>query len=381
MDDITQIRTRIDQIDNQIIGLFQERMAEADKMAEAKRASGSAVLDRSREREKIAGAADQVPPELKPVTTALMQLMMSASRLEQTAKLVGRSPYATAIERALETTPQLFPADADVACQGVEGAYSQIAADRLFTRPRISYFDRFEGVFKAVEQGFCEYGVLPLENSTAGSVNSVYDLMMKHDFHIVRSTRLQVNHSLLAKPGTRLPDVHDVYSHQQALSQCGAFLSTLDKVKVHVCANTAEAARLVAESDEPGAAALSSASCAELYGLEQLARNVQDQSGNFTRFACITKDLQIFPGANRASLMLVTSHEPGALFKVLSSFYALGINIVKLESRPLPDRDFEFMFYFDIECPAVAPEFGSLLAELAGTCEELRYLGSYSEVI
>ena len=223
--------------------------------------------------------------------------------------------------------------------------------------------------------------MLPLENSTAGSVNQMFDLMMEHSFHIVRTTRVKVSHNLLAKPGASLSGVRDIYSHEQAINQCTEFLSGLPDVRVHVCENTAVAAKRVAESQRDDVAALSSRPCADLYGLEVLSANVQDRDNNYTRFACISKDLEIYPGADRTSLMIVLPHRPGTLYKLLAKFYALDINILKLESRPIPERDFEFMFYFDVECPVASPEFSSLMATIGSLCQECRYLGSYAEVI
>jgi chorismate mutase/prephenate dehydratase len=356
-------------------------MGYADQIGAYKREHGLPVLDRTREREKIAEVTAKVPEDMQDNVDVLFQLIMEASRTRQ-YKLVDRdTELIETIEAAMEKTPELFPQQAFVACQGVEGAFSQIAADKLFKRPSISYFDTFDGVFRAVDQGFCKFGILPLENSTAGSVNQVYDLMMQHDFHIARSIRLKIDHNLLAKPGTKLEDVRDIYSHEQAISQCQTFLSGLDGVQVHVCDNTAMAAKAVADSDRTDVAALSSRTCAELYDLDIIKRNVQDRGNNYTRFACVSKDLEIYPGADRTSLMIVVSHTPGSLNRVLSRFYSLDINLLKLESRPLPDRDFEFMFYFDLDLPVVAPEFKTLMSSLGDVCEEFRYLGSYSEII
>ena len=236
-------------------------------------------------------------------------------------------------------------------------------------------------MFNAIEKGLCRYGVLPIENSTAGSVNAVYDLMMRHHFHIVRSVRVKIDHNLLARPGAKLSDIREIYSHEQALSQCAQFLSSLPGVKVIPCENTALAAKLVAESGRDDAAALSTRACERLYGLECLASSVQDTANNYTRFICIARDLEIYPGADRTSLMMTLRHEPGSLYKVLSRFYALGINLNKLESRPLPERSFEFMFYFDLENPVYDPAFLQLVSELGDISEEYTYLGSYSEVI
>ena len=227
----------------------------------------------------------------------------------------------------------------------------------------------------------CRYGVIPIENSTAGSVKKVYDLMVSKSFKIVRTVRIKIDHCLLAKDGVKLSDIKEIYSHEQAISQCSAFLSSLEGVKITRVENTAKAAQMVADSDRRDVASLSSRSCASLYGLATLASAVQDNGNNHTRFICITNDLEIYPGADRTSLMLVTPHKPGALYRILSRFNSLGINLLKLESRPIPDRDFEFMFYFDLESPVYSPRLAQLLAELEKECDEFTYLGSYSEVI
>ena len=381
MQDLSEIRKRIDAIDTQICDLFTQRMQCTHEVAEYKRANNKPVLDRGRERAKLADVASKVPEALRDYSQVLFNLIMEISRAQQSAENNQDSPLAGQISRAVADTPALFPRSAFVACQGVEGAYSQHAADRLFKHATISFFEEFEGVFRAVDQGFCKYGVLPVENSTAGTVNQVYDLMMRHKFSIVRSVRIKVDHNLLALPGAKLEGIRDIYSHQQAINQSRQFLDSLPNVTVHVAENTAAAAKMVAESGRTDVAALSSRSCAELYNLVALARNVQDSDANYTRFACIAKDLEIYPGADRTSLMVVTKNDPGSLYKVLARFYALDINLVKLESRPIPNSDFDFMFYFDVECPVAAPEFASLIASLDDVCEEYRYLGSYSELV
>lgn len=381
MQDLSEIRKRIDAIDTQICDLFSQRMQCTHEVAKYKRANNKPVLDRGRERAKLADVASKVPEPLRDYSQVLFNLIMEISRAQQSAENNQDSPLAGQIARAVADTPALFPQSAFVACQGVEGAYSQHAADRLFKHATISYFEEFEGVFRAVDQGFCKYGILPVENSTAGTVNQVYDLMMRHKFSIVRSVRIKVDHNLLALPGAKLEGIRDIYSHQQAINQSRQFLDSLPNVTVHVAENTAAAAKMVAESGRTDVAALSSRSCAELYNLVALARNVQDSDANYTRFACIAKDLEIYPGADRTSLMVVTKNDPGSLYKVLARFYALDINLVKLESRPIPNSDFDFMFYFDVECPVAAPEFASLIASLNDVCEEYRYLGSYSELV
>lgn len=378
--ELKDIRNEIDGIDRQIVELFCKRMDIATKVAQYKIENSLPVLDAGREMEKLSEVSRLAGEDMAGYVRTLYNTIFDMSRAEQEKYVHPTSPTVEKIKKSMENTPKMFPEYSRVACQGVEGAYSQLAAQKLFSVPCISYYPDFEGVFKAVKDGECDYGVLPLENSTAGSVNLVYDLMMKYNFSIVRSTRLHIDHQLLAKEGTALSDVKEVFSHPQAISQCAEFLRELS-VKVTPCHNTAAASKMVAESERGDVAALASRSCASLYGLSVLCSSVQDKGNNHTRFICISKNREIYPGADKTSIMVVTPHRPGALFRVMSRFNALGINLVKLESRPIPDRDFEFMFYFDLDTSVYSHEFLQLIAELDFMCEDFRYLGSYSEVV
>lgn len=378
---IDEYRNRIDRIDKQLVTLFCERMDTASDIAAWKQEQKRPVFDPERERQKLLEVASSVPEELREYTASLYSLLFELSRSYQNRLLGTASELTAQIQGAIDETPALFPSDASVACQGVAGAYSQIACDRLFKRPAILYLSSFDAVFSAIESGLCRYGVVPLENSTAGSVNAVYDLMMNHNFRIVRSVRIKVDHCLLVNPGTRREEIREIYSHQQAISQCEKYLQSFPNARVIPCENTAVAAKMVAEAGRRDAAALSSHSCGKIYGLSCLESSVQDMDNNFTRFICISKKLEIYPGADRTSLMAVLPHEPGSLYKLLSRFYALGLNLNKLESRPLPNRNFEFMFYFDLETSVYSPQFLQLMGEMPTLCEEFSYLGSYSEVI
>ena len=378
---IDEYRNRIDRIDKQLVTLFCERMDTASDIAAWKKEQKRPVFDPEREMQKLLEVASSVPEELREYTASLYSLLFELSRSYQNRLLGTASELTAQIQGAIDETPALFPSDASVACQGVAGAYSQIACDRLFKRPAILYLSSFDAVFSAIESGLCRYGVVPLENSTAGSVNAVYDLMMNHNFRIVRSVRIKVDHCLLVNPGTRREEIREIYSHQQAISQCEKYLQSFPNARVIPCENTAVAAKMVAQAGRRDAAALSSHSCGKIYGLSCLESSVQDMDNNFTRFICISKKLEIYPGADRTSLMAVLPHEPGSLYKLLSRFYALGLNLNKLESRPLPNRNFEFMFYFDLETSVYSPQFLQLMGEMPTLCEEFSYLGSYSEVI
>lgn len=378
---LDELRLEIDKIDDQLIKLFQERMEVAAKIGQFKKENGLPVLNSQREREKLNDVADKSKPEMKSYLRVLYSLLFELSRSYQHKIFNESSELYDNISKSITETQNLFPTDSVVACQGVEGSYSQIACEKVFKNPNIVYFDKWENVFSAIEQGFCDYGILPIENSTAGSVKQVYDLMVNHNFNIVRSTRIQVNHSLLAKKGTKISNIKEVFSHEQAIAQCSEFLKSLGDIKITTVENTAVASKMVAESDRDDIAALSSNNCAELYNLNCLKASVQDKNNNCTRFICISKNLEIYPGADKTSLMLVLQHKPGALYKVLSRLYALDINLIKLESRPISDRNFEFMFYFDLETSIYSEEFVQFICELDGICDEFKYLGSYSEVV
>ena len=375
------LREQIDNIDDRLIKLFSERMDVAARIADYKKEHNIPVLDRKRETEKLKDIMDKVPDDLKEYAAQLYSMMFEFSRSYQTRLIGYENSLTDKIKNALKSTPELFPDKEVIACQGIEGANSHIAANKLFRYPNVMFFKSFESVFSAVDKGLCRYGIIPLENSTAGSVNSVYDLMMRYKFSIVRSLRLKVDHNLLANPSSDITKITEIYSHQQAISQCSDFLQTLEGVKIIPCENTAIAAKYVAESGRDDVAALSSRECMAYYGLRCLKPSVQDSSANYTRFICISKNLEIYPGADRTSIMATLPHEPGSLYKLLSRLYALGINLNKLESRPIPDRDFEFMFYFDLDTPVYSPKFMQFMGELESVYETFAYLGSYSEII
>ena len=369
----------IENIDKQIAELFATRLTESRKADEGMLPSEIALKCRRYERDFLVNLSEE-QGEFEGYERVLFSTLFNLSHAYKITGYGAKTDLADKIRSAVESTPNQFPETAVVACQGIEGANSQIAADKLFRSANIMYFRTFEGVFQAVENGLCKYGILPIENSSFGSVTSVYDLMKNHKFSIVRCIKLQINHRLMAKPGTKLSDIKEVYSHEQAIGQCSNFLKEHGDIKITVVENTAVAAKMVADSDRADVAAISSPDCASLYNLSILSDSIQNTDHNYTRFICISKDMQIFPGASKISMMLSLSHTPGSLSDTLVRFSSLGLNLTKLESRPISGRDFEFMFYLDVEASVYSDKVIAMLCELDAQSSEFAFLGSYSEV-
>lgn len=379
--DLQEARNSISRIDEELTSLFVKRMELSKEIAAYKKDNHMSVFDRSREREVVNHVCYLAGKDFESYIRVLYGTLLDVSRSYQRQLIGATSSLKERVQEAIRNTDPVFPSRAVVACQGVEGAYSQNACDKLFSLPNIMYFNSFSGVFQAVESGLCRYGILPIENSTAGSVNEVYDLMKKHNFYIVRSIKLRIDHNLLAKKGTKLSDIKEIYSHQQALDQCSEFLKSLKGVKITVCENTAVAAKFVAESERNDVAAISSKNCAELYSLSVLSNTVQNNDNNYTRFICISKSLEIYPGADKVSMMFSIAHKPGTLYNVVSRFSTLGLNLTKLESRPMPGKDFEFLFYFDLNASIYDEKVPELLGEFDDEFDPFTFLGSYSEMI
>lgn len=380
--ELSEIREAIDKVDDRIAELYGERMELVKQVCEAKKRCGTPVNDPEREKKILLRITEKVKEPVQIYLKRVFETIFETSKAYQTINAEYRSDVAEKIQKALDKGFMDFPFRARIACQGIEGAYSGIAADRLFELADITYFKNFDGVFQAVEKGFCKYGVLPIENSSAGSVNQVYDLMKEHKFYIVRSVRLSVSHNLIVNKDTKLGDIKEIISHEQALSQCKHYLENFKNVKITPCANTAVAARLLAESGRKDIAAISSRECADLYGLKILNTNVQDSNNNYTRFILITKDLEFYSNAQKISIMTtLPQNTPGSLNKLLAKFSNLGINLTKLESRPIVGSSFEFMFYFDFECDIKEKGVRNLLSELDNSTEQFTFLGAYSEIV
>lgn len=377
---LEELRKQIDEIDDKISDLYVKRMEICKQIGIEKANQGSAVNVVDREKAVVNRITANKPDEMKRYLKLLYDTVFFQSKNYQGKYVKTKSDTVQSL-RSILAKPRLdFPVSATVACQGVKGAYSGEATEKLFDISDVTYFKTFEGVFNAVDKGLCEYGVLPIENSNAGSVSQVYDLMKKYNFYIVKSVRVQISHALCAKKGVKLSEIKTVYSHGQALMQCAEHLKNLGVKTVEV-ENTAVAAKMVAESEDKTIGAICSDSCAEIYNLCAIERAMQDNGNNFTRFICISKNLEVFKGADKISVTTSLANKAGSLNKMLSRFSALGLNLTKLESRPIANSQFEFMFYFDFEGDIESDDVLNLLGELENSSDKFVFLGSYKEII
>ena len=318
MKSMDDIRKEIDAIDDAISELYVKRMNLCKEIGIKKAEEGSSVNVSSREKAIVNRITLGKDDEMKRYIKNLYDTIFFQSKNYQGKFVKTKSETVENLRKIIGEKRADFPVSGAVACQGVNGAYSGVAADKLFDICDVTYFKTFDGVFTAVDKGLCEYGVLPIENSNAGSVSQVYDLMKKHNFYIVKSVRVQISHTLCAKKGVKLSEIKTVYSHEQALSQCAEHLKSLG-VKTVAVENTAVAAKMVMESDDKTVGAICSDDCAELYNLCALERAMQDNGNNFTRFICISKDLKVFKGADKISVMTSLANKAGSLNKMPSS--------------------------------------------------------------
>ncbi|WP_409966839.1 prephenate dehydratase domain-containing protein [Bengtsoniella intestinalis] len=377
--ELSDIRKALDTLDDQLLDLFLKRMGLCEEVAAYKKANNIPILNRGREREILADVMTKAG-HLEREAYHLFATMMELSRSRQ-AELIGApTRVGQFIETARADATLAFPQTGLVACQGLEGANTQEACDKLIPRGTIMYMKSFDAVVSAVEFGLCEFGVLPIENSSHGSVRAVYDLLQNRPVSIIRTTRLCIRHELMALAGVKLEDVTEIHSHPQALGQCAQFLEKNPQITAVPAGNTSMAAKELAESGGRHRACISSHPCAALYGLEVIGTDIQDSDNNYTRFVCITKKPTIYPGANRMSLVIACDNKPGALYEILAKFSAVGVNMTKLESCAVTGRNFEFVFFLEVEADLNRRGVIPMLEELERTCQSFHFLGAYGEV-
>jgi prephenate dehydratase len=269
----------------------------------------------------------------------------------------------------------------DVAAyQGEAGAFSEEGARALIPNAEHQPLPSVRKVFEAVEVGRARWGLVPMDNSQAGSINETYDLFLRHGLHLVGETVVRVDHCLLALPGSTIDDLREVMSHPQAIAQCEEFLNALE-LDVRAEYNTAGAAKRIADERLEQTAAIASRRAAELYGLDVLAERIQTYPDNSTRFGALARNPEPLGTPDKSSLVFGVGHVSGSLYRCLGAFAERHINLTKLESRPRPGRPWEYVFYADVEAPAHAPEMIEALAALSEHATFTRLLGSYAAAI
>lgn len=375
MNELERIREEINEIDGELLPLFLRRMDASRRVAEYKREHHLPVFHAERERQILNRVAEQAG-EYADAAQLLYSSIMDVSRALQHDQLGGGKVLRRQIETALSARPA--PARGRVACAGVDGSYTGEAGRMLYPESELLFRRRFEDVFRAVDAGEADYGIIPVENSSAGSVTEVYDLIIKYRFSICAGTELRISHCLLAQPGARLEDIKTVYSHPQALSQCSGFLEQ-NALRPVESANTAVAAETVAGAGDPAAAAIASRQSAELYGLSILKEGIQNSRENYTRFISISKTPHIPKDADKISLCFSLPHETGSLYRILSRFALRGLNLTKIESRPILDKPFEYLFYLDFSGNAAEERTVNLLCALSDELPRFTFLGNYRE--
>lgn len=378
MKDLKQLRQEIDVIDRQLVDLFKQRMEVARGVAEYKIASGIPVLDPERERQVLeAKAAMVTEPEMKADVNKLFETIMSMSRAHQRAVMKEKEPDPPGFFRQYR---EVFPAveNPRVVYQGMPGAYSEEAAVNFFG-PDVNSIglNRFEDAFEALKRGEADYAVLPIENSTTGAIRQVYDLLTEHQFYMVGETTVKVEHCLMALPGVAIDEITHVYSHEQGLFQSDRFLDRHPDWRRVPLLDTAGSAKYVSESGERTKAAICSRRAADVYGLNVLVQGTNHNGENYTRFAVISRRPELRQGSNKITAIFNLPHQSGSLHEILTIFAVNGLNLVKLESRPMPGRKWEYMFFVEFTGNLQAPGMDAILRELDQSTDQFRVVGNY----
>lgn len=374
--DLLELRNEIDKLDDELIPLLLKRMDISRQVAEYKVQNGIPVLNEQRELEILEDVASKCGEQGEVIKTVFSAIMDASRALQH--KIIGGGVELRNLISNAKCEKNLTANGEPIACQGVQGAYSGEAAKALFPDSPIDFHKQFEDVFEAVNQNKARFGIIPVENSTAGSVHESYDLIMKYKFFIVGAYDLRVDHCLCAKPGVKFEDIENVYSHTQALSQCNIFLKNFDFMGI-TFSNTAAAAKFVSESEKNNIAAICSESAAKKYGLKIIRKGIQNVTNNTTRFIVISKELVIDEDAEKISLIFSAPHRTGSLYRVLGRFSMTGLNLTKLESRPVANGRFDYYFYVDILGSVRDEQTLDLLCALSDELPEFSFLGNYYE--
>ncbi len=376
MADLTQLRKELDEIDQKIVRLFEERMEVCAQVGEYKIQTGKKVFDHERESAKISALKAMVDGDFNRhgVEELFIQIMSMSRKLQyqliQKQGVVGRLPFTP--------VPTIEKKNVRVVYQGVEGAYSQAAMKKYFGEDVNSFHvDQWKDALGAITDGLADFAVLPIENSTAGFVSEIYDLLMKYDYYIVAEEIIRVEHKLLGLPGAKLEDIRTVYSHEQGLLQCDDYLTDHADWKKMALENTAGAAKKVALDKDPSQAAIASAFAGKVFGLEILEENICSNAVNSTRFIIVSNQRIFEEDADKISICFETPHRSGALYSILSHFIYNNLNMSRIESRPVPGRNWEYRFFVDLEGNLNDSSVKNALRGIREEAANVRILGNY----
>ncbi len=374
---LEEIRKEIDSIDKQLVELYTKRMECSRRVAEYKLENGMRIFDPERELrvlDKVEENAGKYGLSARQLYATLMEL----SRALQHELLGSGEKLRNTILSAKETIPY-DSSDLKLACFGVPGTYAERACRNVFPNSDPVFYPSFQEVFAAIQNNEASFGIVPIENSTAGSVTEVYDLMLKYRFYIVSAVQISIDHCLAARKGTKLEDIKKVYSHRQALMQCSDFLRSRGLWHEEY-QSTAAAAQMAANPENEGVAAICSKEAAEDYGLEVLLSGFQNDPNNTTRFIVISKELCIENNADKISLCFSLPHRTGSLHNILCRFAADGLNLTKIESRPKLGSGFEYLFYLDFSGNIKDDNTMPLMRALSDELTDFSFLGNYREI-
>ena len=376
MASLEELRERLDEIDGQLVDLYEKRMKVCEEVGEYKVKAGRKVFDRQREKEKLADVASRVTGDFnKKGIQELYQQLMSMSRKLQYQQLVeagalGRLPFIR--------IDNLDKKNARVVFQGTEGAYGQAAMQQFFGEDVNSFHVRtFRDAMEAIEEGAADYAVLPIENSTAGPVIEMYDLLDEFENYIVAETILTIVHTLSGLPGTKLSDIQRVYSKTEALMQTSRFLDDHSDWQRISVVNTAIAAKKVLKEQDISQAAVCSAYAAKVHGLEVLVDGINNDADNSTRFIVVTNQKVFLKDASKISIRFELPHQSGSLYRILSHFIYNDLNMSKIESRPIKGRPWEYCFFVDFEGNLEEAAVKNAIRGLREEAQNLKILGNY----
>lgn len=376
MKDLLELREEIDRIDNQIVSLYEERMKISEQVAEYKISTGKKVFDKERETQKLDALSKKASNEfMKHGIIELFEQIMSVSRKKQYQLL---SAHGLVEPFGFKKQDSLFEKKLTVVFQGVEGAYSQQAMQQFFPGEYDSFHvETWRDAMEAIQKKQADFAVLPLENSSAGIVSENYDLLAEYDAYIVGEQILKIDHALLGLPEANLLEINTVYSHPQALMQCGKYLEEHRNWEKISLKNTAMSAQKVKNDNDPTQVAIASAITAELYGLKVLDEKIQDNQTNCTRFVIVSGEPIYQKDASRIALCFELPHTVGSLYHTLSHFIYNNINMTNIQSRPKPDKNWEYRFFIDVEGTLEDEGIRNAMRGLEEETSFMKILGTY----